>query len=655
MSGRTLRFVERRSDVRSPEPSTDFVVLDATWTPVPGGRSDVRSIRPTLQSVLERAELFEGSLERLDAWSAAADLPAKLTIDGVSWWPRIRLMVRWDFHALMLWRHVVSVLAQPGLYGQIVIPAQRKLLVEAARAVGPSTAASIVLSHERPSLAGPIKRWARDHVRDSILRRVRTAIAWISHGPRRTRDLARRVDLLDARVDGLRARPPSVLAIAVGRSSQLIRSDGQERFADPNMASVLDRLAQEGCPVATVALASKHEDDEDWARMVGNDRLLPYTFVRRRYQRSDDDGIDAGDVAARVASTGSIPLMVAGADLGPGLLALIKGHTGGWLDGQCRWIVWAERLLRDLRPEVVFIDRVGSRTLWMAAARRLGIPVIAMQHGVIYPSNPDYCYPSHPGLLSPHVMCVFGTYEREMLLDHSAFAPETIRVTGSPRADPDQARTPSSVDERAEVRGQLGVAEGDRLLVVSVANNPVGGDIHSVMMVARLLDGPLPGVHLVIKLHPVDRTVGTYEALLAGLAEAGGYRPTPLTVVRDVDLYRLLRSADAHLGQYSTVLTDAVAAGTPNMIAVGQAYSDIIGYVDARVAVPVRSVDDVRTFMRDPRSPEPEDRERFLDLHFQRGDSTGRIAAVIKAAMRPTWVGQPGGPGEPNEALSADG
>jgi hypothetical protein len=412
--------------------------------------------------------------------------------------------------------------------------------------------------------------------------------------------------------------------------------NGRGRYVDPNLSYVLDRLSGEDCPVATVAVAADHRDDADWARMETDERLLPHTIVQARYRQRGDDKTDAGAVAARVRGMGTIPLDVAGADLGPGLRALIDGYTGTWLDSQRRWTVWVERFLRDLRPRVVLIDREGSRTLWMAAARRLGIPIVAVQHGVIYPNNPEYCHPGHPGLLLPDITCVFGPYERDVLLDCGIFETDRVAVTGSPRADPDQAFLPASADERADVRRELAIADGDRMLVVSVANNPVGGDVHGVSMVARLLDGPLPSVHIVVKLHPIDRTTGTYEALLAGLARAGGYPQPPLTVVRDIDLYRLLRAADAHLGQYSTVLTDAVVAGTPNMIAVGTAYDDVLGYVHAHVAVPVRTVHDVRAFMADPPPPAPDDRARFLAAHFRPGDATGRIATAVREAMLPS-------------------
>jgi hypothetical protein len=45
--------------------------------------------------------------------------------------------------------------------------------------------------------------------------------------------------------------------------------------------------------------------------------------------------------------------------------------------------------------------------------------------------------------------------------------------------------------------------------------------------------------------------------------------------------------------------------------------------------VPVRSVDDVRTFMRDPRPANLDARARFLEAHFLPGDATGRILRVL--------------------------
>ena len=174
------------------------------------------------------------------------------------------------------------------------------------------------------------------------------------------------------------------------------------------------------------------------------------------------------------------------------------------------------------------------------------------------------------------------------------------------------------------------------MLVISGARHAVGEGLHSTAIFARLLGGPLPGVHVVVKLHPEEEEADHYSAMVEGLAAAGGFAAPPVTVVRDIDLFRLLLAADAHLGIYSTVLTDAVVAGTPNMVAIGQAWSDLLGYVAAGVAQPVASVDDVRAFMRDPRPASPEARAAFLREHYEPGDGAERIAdAVIHLAGQP--------------------
>jgi hypothetical protein len=296
----------------------------------------------------------------------------------------------------------------------------------------------------------------------------------------------------------------------------------------------------------------------------------------------------------------------------------------------------AGRLMDILQPGMLLTGWEAARTAWLGAARRRGIPSIAIQHGVIYPATPDYCRPHHPALVRPEVTCVFGPYEREILTREGGYAESAVVATGSPRIDPLMSETPVSPAERAAVRADLGVADGDRILVVSGARMTVGDRLGTVPLLARVLDGALPGIHLVFKLHPEERNGQHYHDLITGLAQARGQAAPPITLTRDIDVYRLLRSADAHLGVLSTVLTDAVIAGTPNLIVVGQAQADLIGYVAAGVATPVRSADDVRAFMADPRPPDPEARRRFIAAHFVPGDAAGRIADLVgRAGLAP--------------------
>jgi hypothetical protein len=119
--------------------------------------------------------------------------------------------------------------------------------------------------------------------------------------------------------------------------------------------------------------------------------------------------------------------------------------------------------------------------------------------------------------------------------------------------------------------------------------------------------------------------------MIEALAVAGGFEPPRITVVQRVDLYRLLAAADAHLGIHSTVLTEAVATGTPNLLASGLEGADPLGYVEAGVAIPVRTPEDVAAALALPRDEalRPEARSAFLAAHFEPGVASERIAADL--------------------------
>lgn len=630
---RTLFFVNTPADAGPPDPSRDYVVLDTSWTPGRDARSDLIPVRTVITSVLDRINLFEESLALLDSWAEGTGAPARMTADGVTWWLHARSFLSLRVHEVALWCHVLARLAPPdGRHSTIVIPAAKTELVDAAMAWPRSaTTPTVVMvgvpaedrEHAPAKPSSGLANFRQRAIRapGGIRRRLRLGPA----------ELDRRTAFLNARIDALAREPNAVLAVVQAPSFHTIGDLKGRRRSDPYVASVLDRLTEAGHPVVVVALELDHRREADWRLIRRDERLLPSSILARRWSLPEDGRIHAATAPAHRAEAPDFRVPVEGFDIGPIIRRLVARYDK-WFETQRNGMSWAERLILELRPSVLFTGWEAARTSWLGAARRLRVPSVAIQHGVIYPNSPDYCRPAYDGLLRPDVTCVYGPYERDVLIHEGGYDPDSVIVTGSPRIEPDQALTASSPDERAVVRRELGVHDDDRLLIVSAARRTVGNEIHSVSALGRLLAGPLPGVHIAIKLHPEEKDGDPFVSLIAKLAWAGGYRIPRMSVVRDIDLYRLLRSADAHLGQYSTVLTDAVVTGTPNMVAVGPAWSDIIGYAEAGVATPVRTVDDVRDFMQDPKPPKPEDRARFLEAHYRSGDAVGRIAAAITAA-----------------------
>jgi hypothetical protein len=647
-----LRFVPNADDAPAPGPGDLTLVLDTAWTPNAGARPDVVSLRSYIAAVLERHDLFAESLAVIDHWAEATAIADVLALEGVTYWYRMRESTWHWVHERLLWRHVLAAIDPAGSHRDVAVPWNEEALIDVVRGLG---LAVQVGAPPAPDPAGPPVR-AKPSVRArspgrAIRSRLRRFYRRFRPRPARATELepGLRERLLDERFERLsRFAAPRVVVLTLPNAYQRIGSaeDGPRR--DPNLGTVIAALEAAGQEPIVVGWGMDRTSPAHWEIVERDDRLLPAYYVQFRWFRPEDNERASGvvaDVAAALDALPHIPLDLDGLDLAPAVLDAIRGAAERLIRSDVHELARVQRFLEAVRPSAIVLTHEGRRTPWLIAGARTNVPSFAVQHGVLYPAHPGYADRRHPALLLPTSTFVFGDYERRVLLG-GAYQPDEVFVSGSPRVDLDAATSVADpAGERAAVRRELGVAEGDRMLVISTLFLPFVRRSHLVHMLAVLLDGPLPGVHLVFKLHPGELDEGPYRELVTGLARAGGYEPPPITMVREIDLYRLLRAADAHLGQQSTVLTDAVMANTCNLIAMVQASADILGYVPAGVARPVHDMADLREALRDPQPPDPDARRAFLDDHFRSGDASARITATIAAVVRePVKVGIVGRP-----------
>jgi hypothetical protein len=631
-------FLTSAADAPAPVDGTVLVVLDTAWTPAPGDRPDLRPLRPATSRILERRDLFDEALARLDAWADATGMADRMTIDGVSWWFRVRETMWHWLHERMLWRLSIGELLDGATPSALVVPTTETALGDVADllvgAVLPGTVA------ERT--AEPAAHKPADGFPEPAADRPTGRLQWWESWPRRRRrrvELERRDRLLDERVRKLATeRRGGVLILSHMGIRQQIRTVAGERPVDPNLGGVIERLRRDGDDPIVIGLGLDHRIDDEWPVIRDDDGLIPQSVVQKRWSTTNVADDQAGDsMIGSIETAPKAALDVDGIDLAPGLLPELKAFARTGLPIAQRQQPRVERLLDELRPGAMLLTHEGIRTPWLVAARRASVPTFAVQHGVLYPTHPGYAHPRHPGLVLASRTFVFGEYERRVLLEHGGYRDDEVVTTGSPRLDLDAALGEDPQDlliERAALRRELGVRDGDMMLVVSTVNLPFIRRFHVVQMLERMLGGPLPGIHVVFKKHPGEVDDGPYQALLDGLARAGGYAPPPVTIVREVDLYRLLRAADAHLGLRSTVLTDAVVVGVPNLIATVQAHADMLGYVDAGVARPVRNRTELLEALANPRPADPAARAAFLERHFLPGDASERIARAVRDGRR---------------------
>jgi hypothetical protein len=632
-----LVFVVSPDDLPADRGSRKYVVTDEACTRPSDGLDEVVAVRDLIVEALAGRDLLAESLALLDGWATGTGVIEASTVDGLSAWYHRRLHLwRW-LHERLAWLAVLERLLAEGAVTSVVVPAAETALVEMATLLAAAGGLEIRVS-PASSAADPSGRSAAAP-RPEPDRRPMVRLRRL---PARLRSALRRARI-DRRLRKLAAEPGRLLVLVSPGDRQVVTTADGPHERNPFLDPVIDALAGSSLRPIVLELGGTTEGD-DWARLAAASgaRTIPAELLATRFSRPTDVAtaprVEAA--AARVAAI-SAPLVANGVDLGPLLRAELVTGIRGALAGRLRDLPRMRRLLRRLRPAGILLVNEYGRPEWLLAARDEGISSAAVQHGIIHRFHVGYRYPARPPeLILPTRTYVFGDYEARLLTHESAYLPDEVVVAGSPRLDLaalDEPDASSRAAARVSVRAELGVAEADRLVVISTTAAAVLTRFGVMPALGRLFDHPLRRVHLVIKLHPAESDGTRYERLIRGIAAARGLPPPPTTVVKAIDLYRLLAAADAHLGSYSTVLTEATVLGTPNLLAAADAGGDLLDYVKAGVARPVGDGADLLRELdvaENAASPAAEAaRAAFVGEHFLPGAAAPRIRDDLMALL----------------------
>lgn len=637
-----LRFVPTADGLPGAAPDARLVVLDAAWTAPPQGRGDVLAARSMTRDILAERDPLGEAMRRLDAWAGEAGLVERLESGGWSWWYRRRLVAWRGLHERLVWLWLLERLAADGRVDTVTLPTRQGPLNDAVAMFAASRGWQVVVPPPppvAPAVPAPKPRTVPWPIGPMLWRLGRHPN---QRGPEaeRRRVVAGRTQAMLERLARLRADPGRLLVLTSPSTHQTIGGPDAPQSRDPFLGAVVDALA--GTPLEPIVLeiGADVADDTAWARLSGSDGQRHLALPIAVRAMDDPADVPAAEVvraqAAERLAEPMPPLEVGGIDVAPWIAGEVRRHVAGESSGLTAELLAVPRLRRlidALRPAALLLINEYSNPEWLIAASGAGVPVVAVQHGIIHRHHAGYIIPTRRGLPLADLTCVFGAYEARLLTGSSVYRPEEVEVTGAPRLD--LVRGMRDDRERTAVRSSLGVGPGDRMLVFSSTSSTSVRESTFAVALDALLDGPWPGIHLVVKLHPAEVDDGFYARLVGGIARARGFEPPRLSVVKQVDLFALLRAADAHLGVMSTVLTDAVAAGTRNLIAAGLAGSDLLGYVDAGVAEPVRNSAELVAAMQRPEPADIDDRRAaFLADHFAQGPSAPRIAAAVEAMAR---------------------
>jgi hypothetical protein len=654
------------------------IVLDAAWTPDAETAAAGRLL-PVRDDVARLFAWFDPITETstaLDAWAVASGVVEALTIGETSIWYNRRLRHWLWLQERVVWAHLLRSLLDEHHPTAIVCgPGTDEALVDVARLMAAAGGLPIRLEGEpvpsdvaepddatgapaTPDDSAPSDEPAPDGA--SSLAARPTVVAAAAAGPGRRSPIARLVArirrvlgggrapakasvaevrrqevlrmnaLLEERLARLAAEEGGRLLVVLNHHAQRIETPAGPRMLNPYLGSVADRLAGTVLDPILLDWRLKGSRRPAWDRLraPGAERLLSQDAVHLGDAAADPTSAErAALTSARIRAL-RVPIPMCGIDLGPALAEHVGGTAERWMPGKERAVARLGRLIARLHPAGILIADEYHRQDWMEAARAAGVPLFAIQHGTIYHHHNGYIHAERPPQLRlPRRTYVYGRWERDLLLHGSVYRDDEVMAGGSPRLD---LYRPDAVDRDA-ARAELGVAPGDRVLVLSGTYGAIYRRFHYPVVLARVFDRPHPGIHLVVKQHPAEADEGPYRAVVEGVARARGFAPPPITVVRDVDLYRLLRAADAHLGIHSTVLTEAVFVGTPNLLATSVVGGDLLDYVASGVALPVVDGGDLAAAMDAAASGAitAEARAAFIASHYEPGSATERIASDL--------------------------
>jgi hypothetical protein len=656
-----VRFAADASVVADDE--TTIVVTDACWAPDP---ADPRlGIRPIAEEYLRTHDLYAETAALLDDWVERSGIVELLTVDGISLWYQLRIGDWLWLMERLAWLAVVVEIADrfptaalvhdadvdPALVDAIGLVEERDRDRPRRSGAPSGRPAGVALAEVAGSIdplavePGPAAGVASDAVVSppDAVASTATVAPTASADRGRLEHLRRRFlpDPIERRRRAIRRRflrlvdrhPPVV--VLREHALQAIGAGRRERMLNPYLDPIVDRLRAERVDVVAVDLRADVADDAWWRRLRGDGHAIPADAMR--YLPGPAGGGESDERAAAVATAvreRAAPILVEGADLGPALAEHVARQVGGgWFADRIRAIGRIRSLMRAMQPDVLLLADEYHRRDWVGAARAEGVATVAVQHGLIHGGHLGYAHRSRPDALAiPDSTHVFGRWERRVLVERSVYRPDEVRASGSPRLDLHEPRPPA---DRERTRAGLGVGPTDRLLLISGTWGGLLRRFHIPIVLARLFDRPIERLHVVVKLHPGEADEGPYRAAIASAARAGGFDPPPITVTRDVDLYALLEAADAHLGLYSTVVTEAAVTGTPNLLATALRTADLLGYVEAGVARPVIDGADLATALDELGSGVDEAaRARFVADHFEPGNASERIAADIRDRFR---------------------
>ncbi|MBI3032832.1 UDP-N-acetylglucosamine 2-epimerase [Candidatus Woesearchaeota archaeon] len=235
------------------------------------------------------------------------------------------------------------------------------------------------------------------------------------------------------------------------------------------------------------------------------------------------------------------------------------------------YILLSKEMLKATKPKIV-VTMSGNTTPGksvIVAAKRLGIPVLEIQEGLI---GYDLDYVHTQKDIADHypladLIAVYGEHTKQFLVKQGSFPQEKIHIVGQLASD-NLVIIKNSMQKKnksQELKQRLGINPEEKVVVyaTSIDKEPwktydLATELFkSVAAVAQTQNQDKKQLRLVVKLHPRDPHEAWYRKL------AHQQNLDDVIFIKDTPIYELFAITDALIAESSTIVLEAIMFGVP--------------------------------------------------------------------------------------------
>ncbi len=311
-------------------------------------------------------------------------------------------------------------------------------------------------------------------------------------------------------------------------------------------------------------------------------------------------------------------------------------------------VMMAEEMIKRENPQLIILQDEYSelQRCLLVAARKMHVPTLAIQHGVIGPSHSGYYHAkektrdSSTAFPIPDLTAVYGRYTKEALEQTCNYPSGSVVAVGNHRFDyiPSYL-SDTSTKTREGICQEFGLDPQKRIVLVATGalQSRYGYPDHDRMLLDAVYSARLarPELQLVVKLHPKeDGALQRSMAVEMGLSD--------VVIVKE-RLVELLRICDLLVTMHSAVAMEAIAMGRPVVTVNLTGEKDPYPYAGSGAAIGVYEEEDllpaVYAALEDPKTRRRLDqgRREFVrgHLHGADGRASERIVQLVARMMNP--------------------